>query len=112
MGYSFANRSELLAARNAWCADQAAAIATYGAIGMWNVSALTDLSYVFCATSSSCCMDSGCLTRVSCESFGCNPACVDFNEPIGSWDTSRVTTLRVRPGRDGSPVAQARELCG
>ena len=41
-GYHFADRASLLVARDAWCADATAAAATYGPIGEWDVSEVTD----------------------------------------------------------------------
>ena len=49
----FADRAALLVARDAWCADPTAAAVTYGAIGTWDVSAVTDLSSLFCTTACS-----------------------------------------------------------
>ena len=79
----FANRAALLVARDAWCADPTAAAAIYGPIRLWDISQVTDLSYVFCADS-------------WCTSHGGNPACRSFNSDISGWDTSNVTTLLVR----------------
>ena len=42
----FANRTALLVARDAWCADPTAAAAIYGPIALWDISQVTDLSYV------------------------------------------------------------------
>ena len=81
----FANRAALLVARDAWCADPTAAAAIYGPIRLWDISQVTDLSYVFCAESDSYHTDRG-----------CNPACSSFNSDISGWDTSKVTTLEVR----------------
>ena len=79
----FANRAALLVARDAWCADPTAAAAIYGPINLWDISQVTDLSYVFCAWSWA-------------TDSGCNPACRSFNSDISGWDTSIVTTLYVR----------------
>ena len=76
------NRVGLLVARNAWCANKAEATTTYGDIGLWDVSRVTDLSNVFCGSASP--VD---------QSQGCNPACADFNDDISAWDTSRATSL-------------------
>ena len=87
-GHYFGNRTELLVARDAWCADSTAAANTYGHISTWDVSAVTDLSWVFCAVSQfHSWMNSLC---------DCNAACSTFNDDISGWDTSRVTTLYVR----------------
>ena len=45
----FTNRAALLVARDAWCADPTAAAAIYGPIALWDISQVTDLSFVFCA---------------------------------------------------------------
>ena len=82
----FANRAALLVARDAWCADPTAAAAIYGPINLWDISQVTDLSFVFCATS----------TDPNAIDAGCNPACRSFNSDISGWDTSIVTTLAVR----------------
>ena len=79
---AFANRAALLVARDAWCADPTAAAAIYGPISLWDISQVTDLSFLFCAD--------------SCTSRDCNPACSSFNSDISGWDTSIVTTLYVR----------------
>ena len=81
----FANRAALLVARDAWCADPTAAAAIYGPINLWDISQVTDLSWVFCASSESWATDNG-----------CNPACSSFNSDISGWDVSIVTTLAVR----------------
>ena len=70
----FANKAALQTAVRAWCANPTAAAATYGPINLWNISQVTDLSYLF--------------------SYG--NGCSSFNSDISGWDTSRVTTLRVR----------------
>ena len=81
----FANRAALLVARDAWCAAPTAAAAIYGPIRLWDISQVTDLSWVFCAYSD-----------YRYTSRGCNPACSSFNSDISGWDTSIVTTLAVR----------------
>ena len=82
----FANRAALLVARDAWCADPTAAAAIYGPINLWDISQVTDLSYVFCACSGS----------TYFTNQGCSTACASFNSDISGWDTSIVTTLAVR----------------
>ena len=66
-------------------ADPTAAAAIYGPIALWDISQVTDLSFVFCA-----------FAHEWGTSQGCNPACASFNSDISGWDTSRVTTLAVR----------------
>ena len=99
----FANRAALLVARDAWCADPTAAAAIYGPINLWDISQVTDLSYVFCARSDS--------SWRTWRSRGCNPACSSFNSDISGWDTSNVTTLEVRaasPPLHPSPLTRTR----
>ena len=81
-GHVFADRASLLAARDAWCTDSAAAAETYGPIASWDVATVTDMSYLFCASP-------------SWISHGCNTDCASFNSDIGDWDTGRVTTMQV-----------------
>ena len=81
---AFTDRAALLVARNEWCTNSTAAAAVFGAIGSWDVSAVEDLSYVFCA-------------EARYVDQGCNPACATFNDDVSGWNTSSVTTLVVRP---------------
>ena len=77
-GHAFANRAALKVAADAWCANPTAAAATYGAIGTWDTSRITDLSYVFCGDSGGDC------------------ACRSFNDDISGWDVSNVVSMEVR----------------
>jgi hypothetical protein len=81
----FADRAALLVARDAWCANSTAATMQYGAIGTWDVSAVVDLSFVFCAAALS--------TRNEID--GCNSECLHFNDDISAWNTSKVSSLQV-----------------
>jgi surface protein len=78
----FVDVATLLVARNEWCADRTTAAAKYGPIGAWDVSAMTDLSYVFCA-----------FTASYWTHHRCNPACSSFNDDLRNWDTARVLTM-------------------
>ena len=71
------DRAALLLARDMWCAGPVAAADTYGAIGDWNVEAVTDMSYLFCA-----------------ELEHCNPDCAWFNEDLSSWNVGSVTDMK------------------
>jgi hypothetical protein len=66
----------------AWLSDSAAAEAAYGHISTWETGGVTDMSNLFCATPDDY---SG--------SGYCNTAWASFNEDIGAWDTSGVTTM-------------------
>ena len=46
-GYEFTERLELDTAVDLWISDEPAAITTYGEINTWDVSAITDFSYLF-----------------------------------------------------------------
>ena len=65
---------------DSWGTCQPTAMSVYGAIENWDVSRVSDLSYLFCAEAMN----------------GCNPNCQAFNEAVGTWDVSRVTNLEVR----------------
>ncbi len=85
-------KAELQAAVDAWASDPTSAEATYGHISNWITSAITDMSYVFCAdTSSSYAYPDGSY----CVNYGicCIPALASFNEPL-YWNTSSVTTMQ------------------
>ncbi|KAK7248555.1 hypothetical protein SO694_00161037 [Aureococcus anophagefferens] len=73
---TFASKSDLETAVDAWLADSDAATTTYGHISTWDVSAVTDMSELFCG-----------------DSYCSNPNARSFNDDIGSWDTSSVTDM-------------------
>ena len=72
--------SSIRTAVDAWLSNPAAAVATYGHISTWETGGVADMSYLFCGS-------------VSYSSSGCNTAAASFNEDIGAWDTSGVTTM-------------------
>ena len=64
----FNTRNELKTAVDMWCGDNIKAILLYGHISYWDVSGVTDMSYMF---------------------MGCS----NFNKYIGGWDTHNVTNI-------------------
>ena len=80
--YTFSNKDALETAVQAFNADPASAIATYGPVADWDVSAITDMSLLFYQKS-------------------------NFNADISNWVTSSVTNMnqmfRVRSARTLSP---------
>ena len=59
---------------------------TYGEIGTWDVSRVSDFSYLFCGRADSW-----------GQSQGCRGAMQNFNDDIGDWDVSAATTMRCEP---------------
>ena len=92
---NFTSRAALLTARDTWCANRTDGVTAFGPIEDWDVSRVRDLSYLFCAKAMS----------------GCNPNCSSFNEAIGSWDMTRVTSLEVREARMCSPCLRHPPRC-
>ena len=67
-GYKFESREGLVTAVYLWTGDETSALETYGDINTWDVSAITDFSYLF---------------------HGANY----FNDDIGDWDVSNGRTF-------------------
>ena len=68
-GYIFQTRSELTSAVNEWVTNQSNATLIYGEINTWDVSNITDFSYLF-------------------ENQ------TNFNSDISNWDVSSGTNFR------------------
>lgn len=64
-----ADQAELQTAVDLWCSNRASAMATYGFIGDWDTSLITDMTRLFFYKG-------------------------DFNDDISAWITSSVTTMR------------------
>ena len=78
------NRTDLLAARDAWCENPTLAQLVYGHIGTWDVSNVRDMTQMFCAVNSSL-PDQG-------WAADCNTACSDFDDDVSEWDMSGVSS--------------------
>ena len=71
LSFSPATTAELQGALNDYCADATAAEATHGAIGTWQVGAVTNMENL--------------IGGISCKST--------FNADISGWDVSSVTNM-------------------
>ena len=89
--FTFISRAQLDAAIALWVTNRAAAIAQYGEINYWIVSAITDMQGLFSGLSTFNDninrWDMSNVTDMSFMFFRAN----SFNQPIGNWDTSSVT---------------------
>ena len=94
---AFANRTALLVARDAWCTNPTAAAANYGPIAQWDVTLVTDLSFLFCA-------------NVRYQNRGCNTACSTFNDDISGWNVSWRRSARRRSQPLSQPQASVSQL--
>jgi hypothetical protein len=81
--YVFTTKASLQTAVQEYKTDPTGAIATYGRIANWDVSAITDMSSLFSED-----RDGG----YNYDDNG-NPLLDIFNDDISSWDTSGVTTM-------------------
>jgi hypothetical protein len=77
------SRSELITAVDLWVADRSAALTSYGHISAWDVSRLTDLTGIFCASSH----------HTSVTRLGCRPSVAGFNDDLSEWETGAATKM-------------------
>ena len=79
--FSPSNRGKLKVAVNKWVENRTETLITYGGpIGLWDVSAVDDMSKMFCGHADCGCGD-------LCEHFKY------FVDDISGWDVSKVTTM-------------------
>ena len=88
-GYVMDNDS-IRDAVTAWVSNPTSATATYGHISTWETGGVTDMTGLFCGYDCHC--SSGCWCAEGDRN--CNPATQSFNDAIGAWDTSGVTTMQ------------------
>ena len=77
---TFTNKPDLQDAADLWCSDEPAALAEYGNIADWDVSAITDMQCLFSAWS-------------GCPGGGSTTGKRTCNPDIGSWNTSAVLQM-------------------
>jgi hypothetical protein len=93
-GAVFSNRTQLQNAVNLYVSDYDTALTSYGDIGCWNVTRVTDMSFLFFDKSSfnddiGCWDVSNVLYMANMFSFA-----TSFDQPIGYWDVSKVKTMQ------------------
>jgi surface protein len=91
--YVFANKTELQTGVNLWISDNTAALATYGEINTWDVSAVTDMGELFLEkTTFNSNISNWDVSNVTDMNQMFRGA-VSFNQPLNSWDVSNVTVM-------------------
>ena len=92
----FTTTANLQTAVDAWNDDSTSAEATYGDISTWNVSAITDASYLFAYKSNITTLDlsNWDVSNVT-NMFGMFNGCGSLTSlDVSNWDTSNVTTMQ------------------
>ena len=91
-GHKFGSKYDLVVAVHAWYANPTSAKANYGNITTWDVSNITDMSGLFCGSSSSgcpmVCWQGSCMSTYSYSARS-------FNEDISDWDARRTASLKI-----------------
>ena len=91
--YMFKQKDELVEALSMYMSDRKRAINTYGVIGEWDVSQITDMSKLFLKNNifnediSNWNVSN--VTNMNGMFYGAT----NFNQPIGSWNVSNVTNM-------------------
>ena len=84
--YKFTSKDALKTAVTVFKKDQASAKATYGLIAGWDVSGISDMSYLF--------YEPTCIVTRYSYTYEAEAALDAFDENISNWDISRVTNMR------------------
>jgi surface protein len=91
-GYKFTTGGDLQTAVADYSFDKAAAIITYGVINCWDVSSITDMSYLFAYKSLNepiGCWNVGSVTTMYAMFY----VATSFNQPIANWNVGSVTNM-------------------
>jgi len=91
-GCKFTSREALETAVADYIANKAAAIITYGVINCWDVSSITDMSFLFLYKSLNepiGCWNVGSVTNM----YNMFVDATNFNQPIGNWNVGSVTDM-------------------
>jgi len=89
---TFTDKAALQTAVNAYCTNPSSAETTYGAIGTWDVSAVTDMSELFKGCTENPDISAWDVSNVTNMQFMFQDA-TNFNQDIGGWDVSRVADM-------------------
>ena len=91
--YVFANKTELQTGVNLWISDNTAALATYGGINTWDVSAVTDMASLFSIkTTFNSDISNWDVSNVT-DMNNMFRGAVSFDQPLNAWDVSNVTAM-------------------
>ena len=89
----FTSKEELQKALNQYYDYPTEMIEKYGKINNWDVSQITDMSYLFMETNFNEDISNWNVSNVTDMSYMFYSA-TKFNQPIGSWDVSKVTNMQ------------------
>ena len=91
--YQPQSKEELQTAVNLWVNDEASALMTYGDISVWDVSLITDMSFLFQDKNSFNSNISAWDVSNVVNMEGMFDKCYAFNGDLSSWDVSNVTSM-------------------
>ena len=89
-----ADRDELKTAVNLWISNKTSALSTYGLIGYWDTSSVTDMSTMFNNKTTFNDDISGWDVSNVTNMYGMFLYAYTFNKPIGNWNVSNVTNMQ------------------